>query len=287
MGGDRLDLGHVAVKPILDFRHIGDARHDDEALPAAMMLAQQCLAHHHVVPFHHIGAHREPVDRRGLDRGQLAQARHRHLQRARDRRGGQGEHVDIGAQRLELFLVHHAKALLLIDDNQPELLESDRFRQDRMGADDHVHCAIGKRFAGRLGFLFRHEPRQAAYPQRKSAKPLDKSRIVLASEQRRRSNNRDLMPAHRGYECGAQRDLGLAEADIAADQTVHRLALGKIGKDVLDGAFLILGLLPREAFGELVVGRTLALHHRRLPERTLGRGLHQFARDRLDALLEL
>ena len=49
--------------------------------------------------------------------------RHRHLQRARDRRGGEREHVDVGAQLLELLLVGDAEALLLVDDHQAEALE--------------------------------------------------------------------------------------------------------------------------------------------------------------------
>jgi len=115
------------AQPFLDIRHVRNARNDDEALPAAVMFAQACFAHHHVVPLHHIGAHREPVDRRGLDGGEFAQAAHRHLQRARDRRGGEGEDVDVSAQLFQLFLVGDAKPLFLVNDDEAEVLESGRF----------------------------------------------------------------------------------------------------------------------------------------------------------------
>ena len=57
MRGDDFDFRHMLAQPFLNAFHIGNARHDDEALPAAMMFAQQSLAHHHIVPLHHIGPH--------------------------------------------------------------------------------------------------------------------------------------------------------------------------------------------------------------------------------------
>jgi hypothetical protein len=51
---------------------------------------------------------------------------------------------------------------------------------------------------------------------------------MLARQQGGRHHHRDLLPAHGGDEGGAQRHLGLAEADIAADQPVHRPARGQI-----------------------------------------------------------
>ena len=62
---------------------------------------------------------------RGLDDGHLPDARDRHLQRARDRRGRHREHVDVGAQRLEVLLVLDAEPLLLVDDHEAEVLEPD------------------------------------------------------------------------------------------------------------------------------------------------------------------
>ena len=101
VGGDVADLGHRLAQELLDVGQVGDARRDEEALPAAVMLAQQRLAQDDLVPRHDIGADREPVDRRGGDDRQLAQAGERHLQRPRDRGGGQGQHVHAGPQRLQ------------------------------------------------------------------------------------------------------------------------------------------------------------------------------------------
>ena len=72
---------------------------------------------------------------------------------------------------------------------------------------------------------------------------------MLAREQRGRHDDRDLLAGHRRDEGGAQRHLRLAEADIAADQPVHRLARAEVGDHRLDRAVLVLGL---------VVGKTIA-----------------------------
>ena len=57
---------------------------------------------------------------------------------------------------------------------------------------------------------------------------------MLARQQRRRHHDRDLQAGQRGDEGRAQRHLGLAEADVAAHQPVHRLAGGEIVQHGLD-----------------------------------------------------
>ena len=62
--------------------------------------------------------HTRPGRRAGRGRGDeahVAHAAHGHLHGARDRRRGERQHVDLLAHVLELLLVLHAKALLLVD----------------------------------------------------------------------------------------------------------------------------------------------------------------------------
>ena len=86
-------LRHILVEEILGAGQILDARADIERLPAAIFLAQQRLAHRQRIERRHEGAHRQPVDRRRGDDRQIAHAGERELQRARDRRRGQREHM--------------------------------------------------------------------------------------------------------------------------------------------------------------------------------------------------
>jgi hypothetical protein len=49
------------------------------------------------------------------------------------------------AAALEVLLVRHAEALLLVDDHQAEVLELDVLRQEPVGADDDVDLALARR----------------------------------------------------------------------------------------------------------------------------------------------
>jgi hypothetical protein len=112
-------------------------------LAATLELAQHRLANQAAAGRVHEGLDREPLLRRGGDHRELAQALHRQAERARDRGGGQGQDVDLGAQLLERLLLAHAEAVLLIDDHQAEALEDDVLLQQAVGADDDVDLAFG------------------------------------------------------------------------------------------------------------------------------------------------
>ena len=94
------------------------------------------------------------------------------------------------------------------------------------------------------------------------------------------------LPAMAVDEGGAQRDLRLAEADVAADEPVHRPAGGEVVEHRVDGGLLVLGLLVGEAGRELVVEALAAASRRGASlQRARGRDLHQLARHLADALL--
>ena len=76
---------------------------------------------------------------------------------------------------------------------------------------------------------------------------------MLARQQRRRHHDRDLLAVHGGDEGGAQRHFGLAEADVAANQPVHRPAGATDRRDRGDGGLLVVGLLVGKARAEFVV----------------------------------
>ena len=61
-------------------------------------------------------------------------------------------------ERLQPLLMRNSEMLLLVDDHEPEPLELDAFRQDRVGADDDVDRSVGDPFLGLLGFSCRDQP---------------------------------------------------------------------------------------------------------------------------------
>ena len=87
------------------------------------MFAQQSLADGDAVKFADIGADRQPVDRRRADDRQITHTGQRQLQRARNRRGRQGQHMHIAAQLLQALLVGDAEMLFLVDHEQAEVLK--------------------------------------------------------------------------------------------------------------------------------------------------------------------
>jgi hypothetical protein len=106
--GALLDRAHLVV-------HV-------EHLAAAQGLAQhRLLDQRRIVLSRTKGLDRQAPRRwRGDDR-QVAQAAERHVQRARYRRRGQGQDVDLGAQGLDRVLLAHAEAVLLVDDQQAQV----------------------------------------------------------------------------------------------------------------------------------------------------------------------
>ena len=93
----------------------------------------------------------------------VADAGQGHVQGARDRSRGEREHIDGHAQRLELLLLQHPEALLLVDHHQAEFVELHVALQEPVRADDDVdfrRCAARSR-VGDVGLAAEaRQPRQ-------------------------------------------------------------------------------------------------------------------------------
>ena len=286
MGGDHADFGDLLAQEFLDVGQVGDARCHEKALPAAIMFAQQRLAQDHWIPWHDVGPHCEAIDRRCLDDREFAQAGHRHLQRARDRRGGQCQHVDIGLECFQPLLVGDAKTLFLVDNDESQAFEFQPLGQQCMRADNDVDPSLGHPILGHLCLGSRDKTRETPDVEREPLKPLDEGPVMLPREERGRADQGNLMPRHRCRERRAQRDFGFAEADVAADKPVHRSAAAEVTKDVFDGAVLIVGFLIGKAVDEFVE-RPIAFDDVCRAQRALGGDSDEITRDGADALLHL
>src|SRR5690606_38819649 len=91
------------------------------------------------------------------------------------------------------------------------------------------------------------EAGEAADIDREAAETLHEIHVMLASEQGGGADEHDLHPRHGRNKGGAQGDLGLAEANIAADEAVHRFTRAQILDYVADSAVLIVRFLIRES----------------------------------------
>ncbi len=155
-----------------------------------------------------------------------------------------------------------------------------------MGADDDVDAALGEALL-RLALLGgAHHARELADADRQAGEALAEDARVLAGEQRRRHDDRGLLAVDRGGEGGAQRHLGLAEADVAAYEPVHRAAGGEVVERRLDRVRLVLRLVIGKAGTEFVVKPIRRDEARRGAGQALGGDAYEFARHLAHALLE-
>ena len=101
-----------------------DAVVDEEHLAAAIELARDPLVDQAVVVARlDEGQHGRSVARRRLHERHVAQAGERQVQRARDGRRREREHVGLELELLEPLLVLHTEAMLLVHDDEPEVGE--------------------------------------------------------------------------------------------------------------------------------------------------------------------
>ena len=120
--------GHVRLRHQLlnRRRHVRDGVHpviDIVHLPVSGKLPDDGLPHHFLVVLAHKGLDGLAVPRRFLQHAHVPDADQRHVQGAGDGRGGQRQHVHVLLQLLDLFLVRHAEALLLVDDQKAQILK--------------------------------------------------------------------------------------------------------------------------------------------------------------------
>ena len=64
------------------------------------------------------------------------------MQSPRNRRRRQGEDVELESKRTEELLLRDAEALLLVDDDQPQVLRDDVARENAMRPDEDLHLPV-------------------------------------------------------------------------------------------------------------------------------------------------
>ena len=194
--------------------------------------------------------------------------------------------MDFGAQFLHALLVRDAEMLLFIDDHETEILELHGLGEQRMRADHDIDRAVGKTRTRLRDICGRDQPARLPDPHRKAAEAIREGLEVLPREQRRRHHNRDLRAVTRGEKCGAQRDFGFAEADVAADQPIHRPPLAQIVDYGIDRGALVVRLVIGKARAEFVIETFGHGEFRCVVKTARGRDLDERRRHFADALLE-
>ena len=169
--------------------------------------------------------------------------------------GGRGkrEDIDVGAQVAQAFLLAHAESVFLVDDHESQVGELDAGGQQPVRADGDIDGAARQPFADVLRFAVGPQAGDDFDFGRPVREAVAERLVVLLGQQRRRRQYGNLLAGLDGDEGGAHGDLGLAEADIPADQAVGGPVGPEIGQYRVDGALLVGRRLERELFAEAVI----------------------------------
>ena len=259
-----------------------DQRANPIDLPAFGQLAADALDHL-VAPAltDHLGHHRcapgrQLVDGRHIQVGVVA-----HGQRARNRRGRHHQEMrlltagrHLGAQGQPL---RHAKAVLLVDDRQRQVLEAHLVLDHRVRAHHQGGGAAfdqGQCLAPLLGFLAAGQP-GGLYAQR--LQPADEFAKMLLG-QNFGGRHQCALPA--GVHAAGRRQRrhhGLSRAHIALQQAVHGQAFLQVGIDLVAHALLCGGQRKGQGLAQLrmqrMTRRPCGVQRRRAHGRTDAPGL--------------
>ena len=135
-----------------------------------------------------------------------------------------------------------------------------------------------------FGLLVGLEARQRGDVDREAGVALGERRQVLVDQQGRRHEHGDLLAVLHRLEGGAHRDLGLAVADVAADDAVHRDGLLHVRLDLVDRTELVGRLVVGEGVLELALPRGVGAEGEAGRRRAGGVEPDQLGRDLLDRL---
>ena len=193
------------------------------------------------------------------------------MQRTRDRRGGERQHVHAQLQRLEPLLVPHPEAMLFIHDEQAEILEGDVPGQQPVRPDDDVYLSCDETLRHARGLFGRAEPRQHLDAHRIVRQPLPEGAAVLLGENRSRDQHGGLLPRLYRLERRADRDLRLSVPHVADQQPVHGAGALHVALDVHRRPPLVGGVFIKE--GGLELGLPRRVGRERVPGRDLAAGV--------------
>ena len=280
----RYNLQQVLAHPV-------DALHaviDKVDLPAARQFTLDRAAHHGITALHDVGLHGETLGGRRLDDAHITCTCERHVQCTRNRRRGERQYIDARRELLDLFLLRHAKTLLLIHDEQAQLLKAHALSiENRMRPDENVHLTTRHIAQRRRLFPQRAEAADDVHLRSKVGKASRKGLIVLLCENCCRHEHGDLIAVHRRLVRRANRNLRLAEAHITAEQAIHRLFALHIVLDLGNSAQLIVRLLIRKCLLELALSRIIRRKGMSLRHAPRSVELNQMVGDILDGFLRL
>ncbi len=131
-----------------------------------------------------------------------------------------------------------AEAVLLVDHRETEARECAAFLEQRVGAEGEIDLTRGNRLPGLAAFRLALTARDPGTAHAECGERLGELAIMLLGEDFGGRHERGLQAVLDRLQAGQRGDDGLAAADVALQQTAHRVRLRKVRADLLPGARL-------------------------------------------------
>ena len=222
MTDDDASLRHECLNRIGNAPKIRDAIVDDERLTLACELTLQCLLNSSLIPRNHLRHNCATIRRRRCQGRDIAQSEHRHVQRSRDRRRAECQDIRCDSKLKQALFVFNSEALLFIDHDEPEILESHILRKNAVRADEDVDIALRSRFENDALLSICLESTQRLHAERIRAESIAKTLLVLLGKHCGGHEQRSLSTTIHYLECRANRDFRFAESNVTAHEPIHR-----------------------------------------------------------------
>ena len=222
-----------------------------EYLSAAAHFPPHSFQKNAVVVLHHVGLYGRAQSGGLLQHAHVHDAAHGHIQGAGNRCSRQGQHVHVGGNLLQLFLLLHAESLFLVHDDQPQIGEGHVLGDQPMSADDDVRISPAK-LSQRGGLLGRRaEAGQHIHLHGEAAQTALEGLQMLECQNGGGDEHGYLIAAHDRLEGGTEGHLCFAVSHVAAEETVHRIGRLHIPTDVRNRGALSLRFLVLKGVGKL------------------------------------
>jgi hypothetical protein len=122
----------------------------------------------------------------------------------------------------------HAELMLFVDDHQPQAGKSHVLLQKRVGADHHVDLPRGDVCQGRFALFLRQAAHEQHVPHTARLEQAGERIGMLAGKNFRGCHQGRLVTAGHTSEHGVHGYYGLAAADVALQQPIHRRFAGHV-----------------------------------------------------------
>ena len=190
---------------------------------------------HFLIVFHYISLDRCTVHRRFFQHTHIPDPCKAHMQCPWDRCCSQSHNIYIFLQLLDLLFMSHTETLLLINDQKTQIFKLQILRKHSVGTDYNVHHTFSQVFQCLFLLGWGTETAQHINAHRKILHSLDKSIIMLLSQNGGWYQIHHLFAVLNCLKSCPQGDLCLSVTNITTDQPIHDLTAFHIFFHCLNG----------------------------------------------------